>query len=73
MINFLGDKAQAIDIVANNGFVDDRTWKIVWRDDSIYGNDKSKSKPPFFFSLFLCIYALETDILKPYKSINEGT
>lgn len=44
MINFLGDKAKDIDIVANLGQVEDRSWKITWRDDSIYGNDKSLSK-----------------------------
>lgn len=44
MTNFLGDKAKDIEIVANNGKVEGRDWKIIWRDDSIYGNDKSKSK-----------------------------
>ncbi|KAI8888677.1 hypothetical protein K501DRAFT_209963 [Backusella circina FSU 941] len=43
MTKFLGEKAKDIDIVANNGDVKDRTWKIIWRDDSIYGNDKSKT------------------------------
>lgn len=43
MINFLGDKAKDIEIVANNGKVEDRTWQIIWRDDSVYGNDKSLS------------------------------
>ncbi|GAN11495.1 2,3-diketo-5-methylthio-1-phosphopentane phosphatase [Mucor ambiguus] len=43
MTNFLGDKANDIEIVANNGKVEGRDWKIIWRDDSIYGNDKSKT------------------------------
>jgi 2-hydroxy-3-keto-5-methylthiopentenyl-1-phosphate phosphatase len=34
MTKFLGEKAKDIDIVANNGEVKDRTWKIIWRDDS---------------------------------------
>lgn len=44
MDNFLGEKAKDIEIIANQGQVNDRNWKIIWRDDSIYGNDKSKSK-----------------------------
>lgn len=44
MTNFLGEKAKNIEIIANQGEVKDRNWKITWRDDSIYGNDKSKSK-----------------------------
>ncbi|KAG0165329.1 hypothetical protein DFQ28_008946 [Apophysomyces sp. BC1034] len=43
MTNFLGEKANDIDIIANNGEVHDRTWKIIWRDDSQYGNDKSRT------------------------------
>ncbi|CAO3597534.1 unnamed protein product [Absidia cylindrospora] len=43
MFNFLGDKAKDIDIVSNNGEVHDRNWKIIWRDDSEYGNDKSRT------------------------------
>ncbi|KAL0145015.1 ribosomal protein S13/S18-domain-containing protein [Mucor lusitanicus] len=43
MTNFLGDKAKDIEIVANNGKIEGRDWKIIWRDDSIYGNDKSKT------------------------------
>ncbi|KAK4509744.1 uncharacterized protein ATC70_007046 [Mucor velutinosus] len=43
MTNFLGDKAKDIEIVSNNGKVEGRNWKIIWRDDSIYGNDKSKT------------------------------
>ncbi|KAI8076087.1 HAD-like domain-containing protein [Thamnidium elegans] len=41
MKNFLGEKAKAIEIVANKGQVEGNSWKITWRDDSIYGNDKS--------------------------------
>jgi 2-hydroxy-3-keto-5-methylthiopentenyl-1-phosphate phosphatase len=44
MSNFLGEKAKEIDIVSNDGKVDDRNWNIIWRDDSQYGNDKSRSK-----------------------------
>jgi 2-hydroxy-3-keto-5-methylthiopentenyl-1-phosphate phosphatase len=44
MTNFLGEKAKDIEIVSNQGKVHDRTWQIIWRDDSIYGNDKSLSK-----------------------------
>lgn len=44
MTNFLGEKAKDIEIVANEGKVTGRDWKITWRDNSIYGNDKSKSK-----------------------------
>jgi 2-hydroxy-3-keto-5-methylthiopentenyl-1-phosphate phosphatase len=44
MSNFLGEKAKEIDIVSNDGKVDDRNWNIIWRDDSVYGNDKSRSK-----------------------------
>ncbi|KAI9267786.1 HAD-like domain-containing protein [Helicostylum pulchrum] len=41
MKNFLGEKAKAIEIIANKGQVEGNSWKITWRDDSIYGNDKS--------------------------------
>jgi 2-hydroxy-3-keto-5-methylthiopentenyl-1-phosphate phosphatase len=44
MTNFLGDKAKDIEIVSNNGKVQGRNWQIIWRDDSVYGNDKSLSK-----------------------------
>ena len=44
MTNFLGDKAKDIEIVCNDGKINDRTWEIIWRDDTIYGNDKSLSK-----------------------------
>ncbi|CAO3624658.1 unnamed protein product [Cunninghamella blakesleeana] len=43
MIDFLGEKAKEIEIVSNNGKVTDRKWEIIWRDDTIYGNDKSKT------------------------------
>ncbi|KAI7889204.1 HAD-like domain-containing protein [Mucor mucedo] len=43
MTNFLGEKAKDIEIIANKGEVTGRDWKITWRDDSIYGNDKSKT------------------------------
>ncbi|SAL99144.1 hypothetical protein [Absidia glauca] len=43
MSNFLGEKAKEIDIVSNDGKVDDRNWNIIWRDDSEYGNDKSRT------------------------------
>ncbi|KAG1383364.1 hypothetical protein G6F61_001439 [Rhizopus arrhizus] len=43
MFKFLGEKAKKIKIVANHAEIKNRTWKIIWRDDSIYGNDKSKS------------------------------
>ncbi|KAI8375029.1 HAD-like domain-containing protein [Choanephora cucurbitarum] len=43
MINFLGEKAKEIEIVANNGKIEGRNWQIIWRDDSIYGNDKSRT------------------------------
>lgn len=39
--NFLGEKAKDIEIVCNDGKITDRTWEIIWRDDTIYGNDKS--------------------------------
>lgn len=44
MAKFLGEKAKDIKIVSNNGTVDGRNWKIEYRDDSEYGNDKSRSK-----------------------------
>ncbi|ORE04394.1 hypothetical protein BCV72DRAFT_211322 [Rhizopus microsporus var. microsporus] len=43
MFNFLGEKSKDIKIVCNNAEIKDRTWKIIWRDDSEYGNDKSKT------------------------------
>ncbi|KAI8374480.1 HAD-like domain-containing protein [Radiomyces spectabilis] len=43
MTNFLGEKAKDIEIVSNDGEVVDRTWKIIWHDDSEYGNDKSRT------------------------------
>ncbi|KAI8084521.1 HAD-like domain-containing protein [Halteromyces radiatus] len=43
MTNFLGEKAKAIDIVSNNGEVHGREWKIIYRDESEYGNDKSRT------------------------------
>ncbi|KAG0734523.1 hypothetical protein G6F57_010305 [Rhizopus arrhizus] len=43
MFNFLGEKSKNIKIICNNAVIKDRTWKIVWRDDSVYGNDKSKT------------------------------
>jgi 2-hydroxy-3-keto-5-methylthiopentenyl-1-phosphate phosphatase len=44
MFNFLGEKSRDIEIVSNQAKIQDRNWEIIWRDDSIYGNDKSKSK-----------------------------
>ncbi|KAI9029824.1 HAD-like domain-containing protein [Phycomyces nitens] len=41
MRNFLGEKAKDIEIICNKGEINDRDWKIIWRDDSEYGNDKS--------------------------------
>ncbi|KAJ8663243.1 hypothetical protein O0I10_001420 [Lichtheimia ornata] len=43
MAKFLGEKAKDIKIVSNNGTVDGRNWKIEYRDDSEYGNDKSRT------------------------------
>ncbi|KAI9283382.1 HAD-like domain-containing protein [Sporodiniella umbellata] len=43
MFNFLGEQSKDIKIISNDGEIVDRTWRIIWRDDSIYGNDKSKS------------------------------
>ncbi|ORX48320.1 hypothetical protein DM01DRAFT_1338781 [Hesseltinella vesiculosa] len=43
MANFFGEKAKEIEIVANNGEINDREWKIIWHDDSPFGNDKSKT------------------------------
>ncbi|KAI9484255.1 MAG: HAD-like domain-containing protein [Benjaminiella poitrasii] len=44
MNQFLGeDKAGEIEIVCNNGKIQDRNWRIIWRDNTIYGNDKSKT------------------------------
>lgn len=64
MTNFLGDKAKDIEIVSNNGKVEGRNWKIIWRDDSIYGNDKSKSKffvfsAALFFFFFFSLTCLQ--------------
>lgn len=44
MNKFLGEKAKDIKIISNNGTVEGRNWKIEYRDDSEYGNDKSRSK-----------------------------
>ncbi|KAI8976971.1 HAD-like domain-containing protein [Pilobolus umbonatus] len=41
--HFLGDKAKDIQLVANGGIIEDRSWHIQWRDDSDYGHDKSKA------------------------------
>ncbi|KAI9494182.1 HAD-like domain-containing protein [Zychaea mexicana] len=43
MTNFLGEKAKDIKIISNDGECVDRNWKIVYRDDSVYGNDKSRT------------------------------
>ncbi|KAI9313642.1 HAD-like domain-containing protein [Dichotomocladium elegans] len=43
MTNFLGDKAKDIQIISNNAQVEGRNWKIQYRDDSEYGNDKSRT------------------------------
>ncbi|ORZ03765.1 HAD-like domain-containing protein [Syncephalastrum racemosum] len=43
MNNFLGEKAKDIRIVSNDGECVDRNWKIIYRDDSEYGNDKSRT------------------------------
>ncbi|CEG67821.1 hypothetical protein RMATCC62417_04186 [Rhizopus microsporus] len=56
MFNFLGEKSKDIKIVCNNAEIKDRTWKIIWRDDSEYGNDKSKSKFSNFDSTFINIF-----------------
>ena len=69
MTNFLGEKAKDIEIVANNGKVEDRNWKVIWRDDSIYGNDKSKSK----FQLFLNIILLFVLLISSTNSIGQGS
>ncbi|KAI7862786.1 HAD-like domain-containing protein [Spinellus fusiger] len=41
MTRFLGDKAKDIDIISNHGEINDREWKILWRDTTEHGNDKS--------------------------------
>lgn len=69
MTNFLGEKAKDIEIVANNGKVEDRSWKVIWRDDSIYGNDKSKSK----FQLFLNVILLFVLLISSTNSIGQGS
>ncbi|CAO3699729.1 unnamed protein product [Rhizopus stolonifer] len=43
IFNLLGEKSNEIKIVCNNAEIKDRTWKIIWKDDSIYGNDKSRT------------------------------
>lgn len=74
MTNFLGDKAKDIEIVSNNGKVEGRNWKIIWRDDSIYGNDKSKSKFLYFLLLFFFLHTdLPTALAKAREQANKDT
>lgn len=73
MTNFLGDKAKDIEIVSNNGKVEGRNWKIIWRDDSIYGNDKSKSKFLYFLLLFFLLTDMPTALAKAREQANKDT
>ncbi|RUS17189.1 HAD-like domain-containing protein [Jimgerdemannia flammicorona] len=40
---FVGDRAREIEIISNEGVIEERSWKIIWRDDTPFGHDKSHS------------------------------
>ncbi|KAF1806014.1 HAD-like domain-containing protein [Mucor lusitanicus] len=43
LVKYMGELADELDIVANNGRIEGREWEILYIDDTPYGNDKSKT------------------------------
>jgi 2-hydroxy-3-keto-5-methylthiopentenyl-1-phosphate phosphatase len=73
MTNFLGDKAKDIEIVCNGGKITDRTWEIIWRDDTIYGNDKSLSKLESGFIVYIYLIFFVLALIKARQEATKDT
>ncbi|CAO3613791.1 unnamed protein product [Mucor fragilis] len=43
LVKYMGELADELNIVANNGRIEGREWEILYIDDTPYGNDKSKT------------------------------
>ncbi|KAI9480647.1 MAG: HAD-like domain-containing protein [Benjaminiella poitrasii] len=43
LVKYMGEQANELEIVANNGRIKGRKWEILYIDDTPFGNDKSKT------------------------------